>query len=48
MASHKTIKAGRAAGTVEEKSFERVWADTTVLEKKIAHPTDARLYKTAR
>jgi IS5 family transposase len=44
----KTIEAGRASGTVEDKSLERVSVDTTVMEKNIAHPTDARLYETAR
>jgi transposase, IS5 family len=44
----KTIEAGRATGAVEEKSLERVSIDTTVMEKNIAHPTDARLYETAR
>ena len=44
----KTIEAGRTSGTVQEKSLERVSVDTTVMEKNIAHPTDARLYETAR
>jgi transposase, IS5 family len=44
----KTIEAGRASGTVADKSLERVSVDTTVMEKNIAHPTDARLYETAR
>jgi len=44
----KTIEAGKASGAVEEKSLERVAVDTTVMEKAIAHPTDARLYERAR
>ena len=28
--------------------LKRVTVDTTVMEKNIAHPTDARLYETAR
>jgi len=44
----KTIEAGQASGAVEEKSLERVAVDTTVMEKAIAHPTDARLYERAR
>jgi len=44
----KTIEAGLASGAVEEKSLDRVAVDTTVMEKNIAHPTDARLYERAR
>lgn len=44
----KTIEAGLASGAVEKKSLERVAVDTTVMEKNIAHPTDARLYQRAR
>lgn len=44
----KTIEGGRASGTVADKSLERVSGDTTVVEKNIAHPTDARLQETAR
>ena len=44
----KTIEAGRASGTVANRSLERVSVDTTVMEKNIAHPTDARLYEKAR
>ncbi len=43
-----TNEAGRASGTVADRSLERVSVDTTVMEKNIAHPTDARLYETAR
>ena len=44
----KTIEAGRASGTVANRSLERVSVDTTVMEKNIAHPTDAQLYEKAR
>ena len=44
----KTIEAGRASGTVTDKSLKRIAVDTTVMEKNIAHPTDARLYEQAR
>jgi transposase, IS5 family len=44
----KTIEAGRASGAVDDKSVERVSVDTTVMEKNIAYPTDARLYERAR
>ncbi len=44
----KTIEAGRSSGTVMDKSLKRIAVDTTVMEKDIAHPTDARLYERAR
>lgn len=44
----QTIEAGRRAGTVKDNDLKRVTVDTTVMEKNIAHPTDARLYETAR
>jgi IS5 family transposase len=44
----KTIEAGREAGVIQERSAEAVIVDTTVMEKAIAHPTDARLYEKAR
>jgi transposase, IS5 family len=44
----KTIEAGRKAGVISERSVEVVIVDTTVMEKAIAHPTDARLYEKAR
>ncbi|MDE3123754.1 MAG: IS5 family transposase [Paracoccaceae bacterium] len=44
----KTIEAGRKSGTVDDGSLSRVAVDTTVMEKNIAHPTDARLYEKAR
>jgi len=44
----KTIEAGMAAGLIDKRSTEQVIVDTTVMEKNIAHPTDARLYERAR
>lgn len=45
----ETIKAGLKTGAVKPTSFHRVNTDTTVMEKNIAFPTDARLhYKAIR
>jgi IS5 family transposase len=44
----ETIEAGKRAGTVKQRDLKHVTVDTTVMEKNIAHPTDARLYETAR
>lgn len=44
----QTIDAGKRAGAVQGNDLKRVTVDTTVMEKNIAHPTDARLYETAR
>ncbi len=44
----ESIKAGQRAGVVKDNDLKRVTVDTTVMEKNIAHPTDARLYETAR
>jgi IS5 family transposase len=44
----KTIETGLACGAVEEKSLERIAVDTTVMEKNITHPTEARLCERAR
>ena len=44
----QTIEAGKRAGTVKGSDLKRITVDTTVMEKNIAHPTDARLYETAR
>ena len=44
----KTIEAGRSSGVVDDDSLSRVSIDTTVMEKNIAYPTDARLYEKAR
>ena len=39
-----TIKAAIKGGAVSARSLSRVIADTTVMEKNIAYPTDAKLY----
>ena len=44
----QTIEAGRKSGAISESSVKRVAVDTTVMEKAIAYPTDARLYERAR
>ena len=44
----QTIRAGQKSGVIDEKSVRRVAVDTTVMEKDIAYPTDARLYEQAR
>ncbi|MCA1775820.1 MAG: IS5 family transposase [Loktanella sp.] len=44
----ETIRAGQRAGTVQDAHLKKVTVDTTVMEKNIAHPTDARLYEVAR
>ena len=44
----KTIEAGRSSGTITDKVLKRVVVDTTVMEKNIAYPTDARLYERVR
>jgi IS5 family transposase len=44
----KTIEAGRKSGAVGGDSLTRIAVDTTVMEKNIAHPTDAQLYEKAR
>ena len=44
----QTILAGQKAGALDAGSLKRVAVDTTVMEKNIAHPTDARLYERAR
>jgi len=43
-----TIAAGLEAGAVKPASFTQVTVDTTVQEKAIAFPTDARLYHKGR
>jgi IS5 family transposase len=43
-----TIEAAVAMNAVKKTEFERVIVDTTVQEKAIAHPTDARLLDVAR
>lgn len=44
----QTIEAGRKSGVIDENSLKRVAVDTTVMEKSIAYPTDARLYERVR
>ncbi|PYF06943.1 hypothetical protein C8J30_12226 [Rhodobacter viridis] len=44
----QTILAGQKAGALDAGSLKRVAVDTTIMEKTIAHPTDARLYERAR
>ena len=44
----QTIEAGKRAGVVKRSDLKQVTVDTTVMEKNIAHPTDARLYEAAR
>ena len=44
----RTIVAGRKSGAIEENSATRVALDTTVMEKTIAYPTDARLCERAQ
>ncbi|WP_439118587.1 IS5 family transposase [Marivita sp.] len=44
----KTIEAERASGVITDDSLSRMSVDTTVMEKNIAYPTDARLNEKAR
>lgn len=44
----QTIRAGQKAGAIDDDSIKHLAVDTTVMEKNIAHPTDARLYERAR
>jgi IS5 family transposase len=43
-----TVRAAVAFGLAKPEDFKEVAVDTTVQEKAIAHPTDARLYDKAR
>lgn len=43
-----TIRAGLKTGVIDERSFEKVNVDTTVQEKAITYPTDAKLYHRMR
>jgi IS5 family transposase len=43
-----TIRAGLATGVIDAKSFMKVNVDTTVQEKAITYPTDAKLYHRRR
>jgi IS5 family transposase len=42
------VASAQRAGALKAKDLERVNVDTTVQEKAIAFPTDARLYEKAR
>ena len=44
----ETIEAGKRSGAVKDSDLKRVTVDTTVMEKNITHPTDARLFEAAR
>lgn len=44
----ETIQMGRKCGKINEKSCKNVIADTTVMEKAIAFPTDSKLINRAR
>jgi len=43
-----TIAAGVSTAAVQARSFRQITVDTTVQEKAVAFPTDARLYHKAR
>lgn len=45
---HLTLRLAVGLGQADAREFREVVVDTTVQEKAIAHPTDARLYHTAR
>jgi len=44
----QTIRAGQKSGAIDQDNARRVAVDTTVMEKTIAYPTDARLHGRAR
>jgi len=44
----ETIRVALQTKTVKKASFKKVISDTTVMEKNITFPTDAKLYDTAR
>lgn len=44
----ETIQTGLRTGAISRKSIESVVVDTTVQEKAVAYPTDARLYHVCR
>ena len=44
----ETLETAKRGGNLTEQHMERVNVDTTVQEKAIAYPTDARLYHKAR
>ena len=43
-----TVQAGLTSGAIKSSSLERVTIDTTVQEKAVAYPTDARLFNRSR
>lgn len=43
----ETIEVAKREGVVKRASLERVTVDTTVQEKAISYPTDAKLYACA-
>ncbi len=43
-----TVQAGLASGAIKASSLERISIDTTVQEKAITFPTDARLFNRSR
>lgn len=44
----ETLETAKRRGDAKPHHFEKVNVDTTVQEKAVAHPTDARLYQKAR
>jgi IS5 family transposase len=44
----ETLEVAKRRGDAKDHHFEKVNVDTTVQEKAVAHPTDARLYQKAR
>ncbi|CAG0910755.1 unnamed protein product, partial [Cyprideis torosa] len=44
----QTIQAGLESGALKRSSLKRVVVDSTVQEKAIAHPTDAKLFNRCR
>lgn len=44
----ETLETAKRGGSLTEQHMERINVDTTVQEKAIAYPTDARLYHKAR
>ncbi|MCC5809276.1 MAG: IS5 family transposase [Ectothiorhodospiraceae bacterium] len=40
----QTVEVARGSGLVKRQSLERVSVDTTVMEKAVTYPTDAKLY----
>lgn len=44
----ETIKAARKTQTISKNSAQQVTVDTTVMEKNITYPTDAKLFHSAR